>query len=90
MERYLWQFYWDYGRSGSVEGLFVATEDEVKRAIGKNVYLGEILGKHSEVYGTLEEGEITKVDLDSETVERVAKILGETWSGRNPLGYVDE
>jgi hypothetical protein len=35
-------------------------------AFGKEVYFGEILGKHSEVSGTLEEGEIKKLDLDSE------------------------
>lgn len=28
----------------------------VESVIGNEVYFGEILGKHSEVYGTLEEG----------------------------------
>lgn len=87
-ERYLWKFNWDCGRQGSVSGLFVATEDDVKESIGADIRFGEILGKHSEVEGTLEEGEITKVDLDSETVEKVAKILGEAWSGYNPLDYI--
>lgn len=90
MERYLWKFYWDCGRQGDVEGLFVATENEVKDLIGKEVYFGEILGKHSEVYGAIEEGEITKLDLDSETVEKVTKLLGDTWSGYNPLQYLPE
>lgn len=87
-EKYLWKFYWDCRRSGSVEGLFIATEEEVNESIGKEVYFGEILGKHSEVYGTIEEGEITKLDLDAETVEKVVKILGSTWSGYNPLHYI--
>jgi len=88
MKRYLWKFFWDCGRQGEVSGLFVATEEEIIDAVGESVYFGEILGKHSEVSGTLEEGEITKVDLDTEIVEKVASILGDTWSGHNPLEYM--
>lgn len=88
MKRFLWKFYWDCGRQGDLEGIFVATEKEVNDLIGKDVNFGEVLGKHSEVYGTIEKDEITKIDLDSETVEKVTKVLGETWSGYNPLGYV--
>jgi hypothetical protein len=88
--RYLWSFYWDCGRQGGVEGLFVATDDEVKAVIGKRVYFGEILGKHSDVYGTLEANDMAKMGLDSETVEKVTALLGETWSGYNPLQYLSE
>jgi len=87
-EKYLYKFNWDCGRQGEVEGLFVATESEVEYAIGKEAYFGEILGKHSEVYGTIEEGEITKIDIDSNSVTQVAEHLGETWSGYNPLHYI--
>jgi len=68
--------------------MFVATEQEVQNVIGKHANFGEVLGKHSEIYGTIEENEIEKVDLDSKTVEKVSFILGETWSGYNPLNYV--
>lgn len=88
--RYLWKFYWDCGRMGSVEGLFVATEDEVRAAIGKHVYFGEILGKHSDIFGDIDEGDIQKLDLDSNTVEKVTALLCETWSGYNPLQYLSE
>jgi hypothetical protein len=87
-EKFLWKFFWDCGRQGEVEGIFVATESEVKEVIGMDVYFGEILGKHSEVTGTIEEKEITKIDLDSETVTKVTNILGGTWFGYNPLNYV--
>lgn len=87
--RYLWKFFWDCRRQGEVEGLFVATEETIHNAIGKEVSFGEILGKHSDVYGTLEIGDLEKMDLDSETVEKVTKLLGETWSGYNPLHYVE-
>lgn len=88
MDKYLWRFHWDCGRQGEVEGLFVATEEEIKNAIGEEVNFGEILGKHSEIYGPIEEGEITKVDLDSETVNKVTEILGYTWSGYDPLRFI--
>ncbi|MEB3692742.1 hypothetical protein VDJ78_00335 [Bacillus amyloliquefaciens] len=70
--------------------MFVATEAEVADLIGKEVYFGEIDGKHSEVYGEIEEGEIEKVALDPETVATVSTVLGDTWSGYNPLNYVEE
>ena len=90
MNKFLWKFNWDCGRQGEVEGLFVATEEEVNGIIGKEVYFGEILGKHSEVYGTIEESEITKIHLDFETVKKVTALLGETWSGYNPFDYIEE
>lgn len=90
MNKYLWKFYWDCGRMGEVEGLFIATENEIQNAIGKNIYFGEILGKHSEVYGTLDENDLEKMNLDSVSIERVAELLGDNWSGYNPLEYIDD
>lgn len=78
----LYSFYWDCGRQGEVEGLFKATDEEIQRAIGQKVYFGEILGKHSEVYGTLDECDITLVSDDSLIVSN------STESGYNPLNYV--
>lgn len=86
--RYLWKFGWDCGRMGEVEGLFVASDKEIQNAIGKDVYFGEILGKHSEIYGVLDDEDLAKVNLDSVSTERVAKLLGDTWSGYNPLDYL--
>ena len=80
----LWSFYWDCGRQGKVEGLFKATKEEVENAIGKEVYFGEILGKHSEVYGTIEEGEIELVSDDP------IEVMSATESGYNPLEYLSE
>jgi hypothetical protein len=88
MNKYLWGFYWDCGRSGCLDGLFVATEKEVNNAIGKYVNFGEVLGKHSEVYGHIDEGDIVKKDVSPEAVGEVMKVLGRTWSGFNPLDYI--
>ena len=80
----LWSFYWDCSRQGEVEGLFKATKEEVENAIGKEVYFGEILGKHSEVYGTLEEGEIELIS------DNPIEVMNATESGYNPLEYLEE
>lgn len=85
MEKYLWRFVADFGRSGSLDGLFVATEEDAKGLIGRDCYFGEALGKHSEVSGRLEDSDISKVDISPESVEEVSKVLGDTWSGWNPL-----
>lgn len=84
----LYKFEWDCGRQGSVEGLFISTEDKVKELIGKEVYFGEILGKHSEIYGVIEEGEIVEVKLSKETISELYKVFGETISGYDPFNYI--
>lgn len=80
----LWEFYWDCGRQGSVEGVFKATKEEIKRAIGRDVYFGEILGKHSEVYGVLEEGDLELLS------DNPVEVMNAIESGYNPLEYMDE
>lgn len=89
-KKYLWKFCWDTRREGSVEGLFVATEQEMSGLIGKDVYFGEILGKHSEVCGTMEWEDVEKINLNDETIEKVSSVLGNTWSGYNPFEYLPD
>ncbi|WP_297639644.1 hypothetical protein [uncultured Clostridium sp.] len=84
----LYKFYWDCGRQGEVEGVFIADETELENAIGENIYFGEILGKHSEVYGVLEKEDIEEIKVSKNTLEELEKILGNSISGYNPLGYV--
>ena len=85
----LYKFYWDCGRLGDVESIFIAEEDDVKSAIGKEVYFGEILGKHSEVYGDLEKEDFEELKVSNETIEELAEVIGDTISGYNPLKYLD-
>ena len=91
----LYSFHVDCGRSGDIEGLFIADEDEVKASTGKFVYLGEVLGKHSEVSFDLEEdmftdyfeGQPNAESLHQQAVELFG--IG-TISGCNPFDYVEE
>lgn len=86
----LYQFFWDCGRMGEVDGLFIAEESEVNSFIGKQVYFGEILGKHSEIYGTLDSDDLTVLSEDQEKIEWLEGIMQcETISGYNPLAYIN-
>ena len=83
----LWKFHWDCGRQGDLYGVFIATEEEVQSLVGKQVYFGEALGKHSEVYGTIEQGEITLITDNAEAIKALQEACGKTISGHNPLQY---
>lgn len=85
----LYSFCWDCGRMGNLDGLFVAEESEVAKILGKDVYFGEVLGKHSEIYGTIDEEDITVVSDDQEKIEWLVGILGTNISGYNPLSYYE-
>ena len=86
----LYSFYVDCGRMGSLDGLFIATQEEVDKAIGKEMYFGEVLGKHSDVQGTLGAHEITLVSSDQDKVEWLLGLLGTCVSGFNPLEYISQ
>lgn len=86
----LYSFYVDCGRMGSLDGLFIATQEEVDKAIGKYMYFGEVLGKHSDVQGTLEAHEITLISSDQEKVDWLLGLIGYSVSGLNPLNYISQ
>lgn len=91
MKKVIYRFYWDCGRSGSVEGIFVADEKYMQEALGKDVYFGEILGKHSEIHGKLEEGDIEALTSNQIFIRQFMDILGEDFCvGYNPLDYIEE
>ncbi len=81
----LYSFHWDCGRSGDLDGLFVAEEDQVESAIGKRLYFGEVLGKHSDVEGILEASDLEEVSSEQDKITWLVDLLGTSISGFNPL-----
>lgn len=73
---------------GSIEGVFTADETDVKKLIGKNIYFGEVLGKHSEIFGDMEEGDIEELTDDQEFIDKFCELIGPF--GYNPFDYVDD
>ncbi len=86
----LYKFSWDIGRMGEVEGLFIADEEKVNEMIGSDVYFGEILGKHSEIFGTLDKEDLEIKSDDKSFVSKLKSLLGTSISGYNPLSYIDD
>ena len=86
----LYRFCWPQRRGGDVEGLFVEDSDVVENAVGSDVYFGEICGNHSDVYGTLDEEDLTVVSEDQEKISWLVDILGRSISGYNPFDYIEE
>lgn len=87
----LYEMVWDCGRMGMLEGLFVAEESDMDALIGKEIYFGEVLGKHSEICGELEARDIDVKSDDQEFIEKLVKVIGHTSiSGFNPFDYYEE
>lgn len=86
----LWKFESDCGRSGILCGVFIATEEQIKDLIGVDVYFGEVLGKHSEVSGTIESSDITLLTENQSVVVELLDTFGKTIAGHNPLDYISE
>jgi len=87
----LYAYKLDCGRMGEVEGLFVAEEAIIMAALGRTVYFGEILGKHSEIVADLDINHLTVKSEDPEFILKLVEIIGsEHISGYNPLDYIEE
>lgn len=85
----LYKFEWDVGRAGAVVGVFAASPEDVEEVIGKTVYFGEILGKHSQVHGVLEEIDLTVISENPEFIKEWENSTGGT-VGYNPLDYYEK
>lgn len=87
MTKAIYNFYVDCGRMGHLEGSFISTTEQVDKVVGKDVYFGECLGKHSEIEIRLNRDEhLALVTDDQEFIKRFEEIMGEDWStGFNPI-----
>lgn len=81
----------NYGRMGSLEGVFIVDKDEFDLAVKLNpqVYFGEVLGKHSEVYCDFND---ISFEVKAKDPEKIALLveMGVLGSGHNPFEYLGE
>ena len=89
-QKAIYKFYKEYRRMGSLSGIFAADPQKVKQLIDnqKEIYFGEVLGKHSEIYGTMTENEITMVSDDPEVVKLFED--HDLSSGVCPFDYLED
>lgn len=86
--KHIYRFTFDCGRMGTLMGLFVADARVINEAIGRKVYFGEVLGKHSEIFGELTSDQFEVHSSDPNFMEKFER-LGCS-SGYNPLDYLSE
>lgn len=84
----LYKFKW-YNVYASIEGLFVCEPEVLEQNFGKEVYFGEIAGKHSEVCGVLEKSDIKEITNDQGFISEFERLFGNSF-GYNPLIYLAE
>jgi len=75
------------GRQGDLTGVFIATDEQVEVLLKEDiqVYFGEVMGKHSEVYGPIDEGEIILITEEKKVVDMVEEF--ELSTGYDPFTY---
>ncbi len=81
----LYKFHWDCGRNGDLDGVFIAEPEEIEALIGKEIYFGEVLGKHSEIHGTLEADDLEVLTDDQDFINKAFEY--KLVIGFNPLDY---
>lgn len=88
----LYRYIENFGGSGTVEGLFIVDSIDVAKAVGKEIYLGEVLGKHSDVVTYLPEESIELITEEQKFIADLRLLFDddETISGINPIEYASE
>lgn len=80
----IYKFSQYFGRMGELSGVFVADAADVARVMGKDVYLGEVLGKHSDVTVTVSTENLREISDSPVIVAFFEKELG-GGVGTNPI-----
>ncbi len=75
-------------RAGTLEGVFVAEESDMYQICDVNIYLGEVLGKHSEIQLKFTMKDFTVLTEDQNFIEQFVKLVGQI--GYNPFDSLPE
>jgi hypothetical protein len=83
----LYRFSVDFGRMGDLSGIFVSDDKEVANLIGKTVYFGEVLGKHSDISLKIESTHFVMLTDDQSFITKFEQL--NCTSGTNPFNYIE-
>lgn len=89
----LYRYYEDYGRMGSIEGLFFLTEEKLNfyKKYTNVLYWDELLGKHSEGTFYFSDETITAIDIPEDAAQILRDAIGsDVISGPFDFEYFDE
>lgn len=85
--RGLYKYEYDFNY-GILSGVFFASAEYVEAAKENPIYLGEMMGKYSDVVISLDDTNITLITDDPEQVEMLETL--DITVGINPLLYIEE
>ena len=88
----LYSFYEYYGRSGSIEGLLILTDEEYNKltSFKGGIYWNELLGKHSEGHHTFDEETLSDLGIPEDVVKILYDKIGSVVSGPFDLDHIWE
>ena len=88
----LYRYQQDYGRMGDLDGVFIADETDLKWFMGAEVWVNDVLGKHSEIQVTFNENTVKELAVSEQAVQELFDVLGKDVSGMTPysLDYLIE
>lgn len=76
----------------TIQSKFLGTADDLKNLkalVGREIGFGEYSGKHSEVFGTLEEADIVALPISENDANVILKHIGAHISGENFFSFID-
>lgn len=89
----MYRYNQDFGRMGDLSGVFIADEKDLAWFMGAEIWVDDILGKHSEIKVSFNFSTIHVIDVSEQTVAELHSVLGKNISGTTPYDYdyaVDE
>lgn len=88
----LYRYQQDYGRMGDLDGVFIADETDLKWFMGAEVWVYDVLGKHSEIQVSFNENTVKELAVSEQAVQELFDVLGKDVSGMTPysLDYLIE
>lgn len=85
------KFEYEILHTGYLDSIFLCSQQDYDRLIGKYVYFGDVLGKHSSVGVTIRKEHLTILSQDQDKLPWLMKVFQHTTlSGHNPLEYLDD
>ena len=68
-------FMQDFGRMGDIECLFITTPDRLAKTEGRTIYLGEVLGKHSNINVEMDDDNTRIISDDQEKIKWLQSLM---------------
>lgn len=87
MNMKMYRYDQDYGRMGSLSGVFLADESDLAWFMGAEVWAHDVLGKHSEVTICFGEDTVKEIVVSEQTVAELHAVLGKSISGTTPYEF---